>query len=104
MKPLILAALIALLAGPVSAQMLCGPRPDVVANLERTYDEYPSSMGLASNGTVIEVFVSEKGSFTVIMTRPDGMSCLMVAGENWENVPPPRWHTFWAEDWKDIPI
>ncbi len=81
-------ALIVLLATPASASMLCGPRDMVMANLERTYDEVPRSMGLASNGTVIEVLVSKKGTFTVIMTRPDGISCLMAAGENWEDIPP----------------
>ncbi len=44
-------------------------------------------MGLASNGAVIEVLASPSGSFTIILTQPNGLSCVMAAGENWENLP-----------------
>lgn len=83
------ALLIGLSAIPEAAraQMMCGPRNDVVANLEKGYSEHPVSMGLASNGAVIEVFLSEAGTFTIVMTRPDGLSCLMAAGKNWQDRP-----------------
>ncbi|KKN90072.1 hypothetical protein LCGC14_0231850 [marine sediment metagenome] len=77
---------------PATAQMLCGPRADVLTNLTEGHGEYSASMGLASNGAVIEVFVSaidrDVGgrSFTIVMTRPDGLSCLMAAGNNWEDL------------------
>ena len=69
------------------AQTMCGERRAVVANLEQTYSEAPVSIGLASNGAVIEVLASPSGSFTIILTQPNGLSCVMAAGENWENLP-----------------
>lgn len=67
--------------------MLCGDRDQVLQNLEQGYSEAPVSMGLASNGSVIEVLASPKGTFTIIMTQPNGVTCLMVAGESWKHAP-----------------
>ena len=66
---------------------MCAERRAVVENLEQTYSEAPVSMGLASNGAVIEVLASPSGSFTIILTQPNGLSCVMAAGENWEDLP-----------------
>ncbi len=69
------------------AQTICGERGAIVASLEKTYSEAPVSMGLGSNGTIIEVFASPSGTFTIILTRPNGLTCVMAAGENWEDLP-----------------
>ena len=66
---------------------MCGERRVVIENLEKTYSEAPVSIGLASNGSVLEVLASETGSFTIILTQPSGTSCVIAAGENWENLP-----------------
>jgi len=71
----------------VQAQAICGDHSEVVSKLEKGHSETPVSMGLASNGAVIEVFASDKGTFTIIMTLPTGMSCLMAAGEDWQDLP-----------------
>ena len=72
---------------PAQAQVMCGERRAVVENLEKTYSEAPVSIGLASNGSVIEVLAAPSGSFTIILTQPNGVSCVMAAGENWEDLP-----------------
>jgi hypothetical protein len=72
------------LSSAAEAQSLCGQRDEMVAGLEKRYAETPVSMGLASNGAVVEVFASESGTWTIIMTHPNGLSCLVVAGEGWE--------------------
>ena len=66
---------------------MCAERRAVVENLEQTYSEAPVSMGLASNGAVIEVLASPSGSFTIILTQPNGLTCVMAAGEYWEDLP-----------------
>jgi len=83
------ALVLCLSAQPSAAQvqMMCGDRGKVVSSLEKSYAEAPVSMGLASNGAVIEVFTSSKGTFTIVMTHPSGLSCLMAAGESWEELP-----------------
>ncbi len=44
-------------------------------------------MGLAMNGAVVEVFSTVDGtSWSLLMTMPDGRTCLIVAGESWMSV------------------
>ena len=69
------------------AAVACGPREQVVKMLQTQHDEVPVSMGLAVNGAVVEVFSRADGSsWTLVMTRPDGNSCLMASGESWMSV------------------
>jgi hypothetical protein len=44
-------------------------------------------MGLANNGTMLEIATSGEGSWTILVTRPDGVSCVVATGEAWERVP-----------------
>ena len=83
------ALLIAGSASPATAdaQMMCGDRSKVADTLEQKYSETPVSIGLASNGSVIEVFAAPSGTWTIIMTQPTGQSCLIGSGENWVDVP-----------------
>jgi hypothetical protein len=76
-------------ARPAGAQSVCGQRDQMVVGLERNYAEAPVSMGLASNGAVVEVFASAAGTWTIIMTHPNGLCCLLMAGEGWEILPAP---------------
>ncbi len=69
------------------AQAMCGERDAIVASLEKIYSEAPVSMGLGSNGAIIEIFASPSGTFTIVLTRPNGLTCVMAAGENWEDLP-----------------
>ncbi len=74
-------------APPVQAQPLCFERMEGVTELQRMFSEEPSAMGLGVNGEVIEVFTSKSGTFTIISTRPDGTSCVVLSGDVWENLP-----------------
>jgi hypothetical protein len=43
---------------------------------------------LSRNGNVLEVLKSDKaGTWTIIVTRPNGMSCVVASGEAWEELP-----------------
>jgi len=78
----------ALLALPAQAQALCGNRTDVLGKLANGYSENATAMGLSSNGGVVEVLTSPKGNtWTIIITMPNGVSCLIAAGESWESLP-----------------
>ncbi|MDH5750152.1 MAG: hypothetical protein OEY85_12655 [Rhodospirillales bacterium] len=74
-------------AAQAQAQALCGDRNELIEKLKGSFAEIPHSMGLASNGSMIEIFASPDGSWTIVMTQPDGVTCLMAAGENWEDLP-----------------
>ena len=58
--------------------------------LNQKYSEAPSAVGVQANGHLVEVFASNDGtSWTIVVTRPDGVSCIVAVGENWETVPNP---------------
>jgi hypothetical protein len=88
---LLVRALIALglLAGTPSAKaearQACAERALVVQRLAERYGETLRSMGLQQNNGVVEIYSSEAtGTWTILMTRPDGTTCLLAAGQLWE--------------------
>lgn len=59
-------------------------RDEIVAQLRDSYQEMPVAGGIATNGNILEVFVSSDGlSWTIIVTRPDGMASVIAEGEGW---------------------
>lgn len=65
----------------------CGPRDAVLAHLAEKYDESRRSIGLAADRMVMEVFASEAtGTWSITVTTPDGMTCLVASGKDYETV------------------
>ena len=80
-------ALLALAVTPASAQMVCKSRADILSRLAEAFQEAPVSRGLAANGTVLEVLASPDGAtWTVLLTHPNGVSCMTANGEGWQDV------------------
>ena len=68
-------------------QRTCGPRAAIVEKLNNNYGETVQGLGLAANNAILEVYSSdETGSWTVTVTMPNGMMCLVASGQNWEPV------------------
>ena len=66
----------------------CSTRANVLSHLASRYSEAPVALGLAKNGGVVEVLTSgEGGTWTIIITMPDGTSCMVAACDNWEQSP-----------------
>ncbi|MDA1088690.1 MAG: hypothetical protein O3A85_00025 [Proteobacteria bacterium] len=84
---LILTIGLALFAPAALAQAVCGSHQSISENLEKSFTESPISMGLTVGGGVVEVFASSQGTWTMVITQPDGTSCLIAAGQDWENLP-----------------
>ena len=79
---------IAVLGGDAGAQAVCGKRTEIVKQLHKKYGETRRSVGLQQGRGVVEVYASEKtGSWTILLTRPAGESCLMAAGQSWLDLP-----------------
>lgn len=72
------------------AQPVCGTHQSIAENLKKSYAETPVSMGITSGGGIIEVFSSPKGTWTLVITQPNGVSCLIAAGQDWEDLPKPE--------------
>ena len=76
-----------IMAIPISAQVYCGPREQFLASLAKQYHEQPTAIGLASGGTIIELLSSPSGSWTLLSTRANGITCALLVDEAWENIP-----------------
>lgn len=69
--------------GSVAAEQTCGERDEFVQKLSQSYGERPSSVGLESKGRILEIFRSDKGSWTILATQASGISCIVAVGESW---------------------
>jgi len=79
-----------LLAAPAAALgPPCGPRQAVAERLKKDHGEMSVSEGVLGREAVLEVFVSKTGSYSVVVTKTNGISCIIVVGENWERKPLP---------------
>jgi hypothetical protein len=71
------------------AQTNCADRKLVIEKLEASYGEVFAGGGLQSATQIFEVWFSdEKGTWTILMTRADGLSCIMASGTNWREGDP----------------
>ena len=67
----------------------CHAYAEIARQLGTTYAEAPVSLGLQSNGNLLQVFSSaESGSWTIVSVAPDGSACVLAAGQHWETVMP----------------
>ena len=65
----------------------CAPRQAVVDRLATGYGESRQMMGLGANNQVVEVFASNQtGSWTITVTMPNGLTCLVASGQAFEKL------------------
>jgi len=68
----------------VAAEQYCLTRDVIVERLGAEYAEQAIALGLAGNGTIVEVFSTDSGStWTIVVSSPGGRSCVVAAGETW---------------------
>jgi hypothetical protein len=81
----VLAAASAMPMAASAAPANCGPRPDLLKQLANKYSEAPVAIGLSNTGALVEVLTSDSGdTWTILVSKPDGTSCLVAAGEEWQ--------------------
>ena len=84
LKKLHIITFLLLVASPVQATITltqCAPHVAVVKTLLEKYRETKRSVITAANGLVMETFSSEAtGTWTIIVTTPEGWSCLVAIG------------------------
>jgi hypothetical protein len=69
---------------PVGATNVCGERNDLVQRLSAEFKENQAAVGMLHETAILEVFVSDVGSWTILATGTDGRSCVLAAGQDWE--------------------
>ncbi len=81
--------LMVLAAGQVFAEgnRNCAPRDLVLERLAEKYGETRQSIGLGANNAVVEVFAATNtGSWTITVTTPNGLTCLVASGKSYETL------------------
>lgn len=61
----------------------CSERNMMVGHLNDKYGETLRGAGLRGDNGVMELYVSEEGSWTLLLTLPDGNSCPVAVGDDW---------------------
>ncbi len=74
-------------SGP-SPETICGDREQMVTALFSEYREESKAVGQVDQNAILEIFVSNEGTWTVLATGTDGLSCLVASGDGWEDIPP----------------
>ncbi len=78
-------------AATVKAQPVCMPHDDFRVELHSNFLEAPVAIAIANNGALIELYAKrDKSSWTLVMTRPGGLTCVLVAGEEWNDLRKPE--------------
>jgi hypothetical protein len=84
----LLALAVFLVSSAAVAQVSCGQRDKIVEWLAVEYKEAPIATGVSSKGSLIEVLSTHDGdTWTVIVTSPDGDSCVTASGQGWRAKP-----------------
>ncbi len=83
------AAALGVAAAPADArQAVCDSRTKILDHLDSKYSEKPVALGMAANGSLVEILSTDDGAtWTIVITHPNGTTCLMAAGEHWETLP-----------------
>ncbi|NNE88933.1 MAG: hypothetical protein HKN27_12725 [Silicimonas sp.] len=84
LRSLVIAALALTPTALFAQQSNCADRHHVVKKLANGYGEVFAGGGLQNSSRIFEVWFSEdKGTWTILMTRADGKTCIMASGTNW---------------------
>lgn len=71
----------------LAQQVPCALRANVLSHLKSKYEETPVAIGLTNDGGLVELITADDGkTWTLIVTNPNGMACLIATGESWESI------------------
>ena len=74
------------LASTAQAAQQCDTRANSTQRLQQKYKERPVALGVTTQGALVEVLSADEGAtWTIIVTTPEGRSCLVAAGEGWRS-------------------
>ncbi len=74
-------------------QTSCAKRSEVVAELSNKYGESLQNRGLIPNGHMLETYAHQQmGTWTILITTPEGTSCMIASGSAYESHKKPSGH------------
>lgn len=78
------------IASPANAQEAppCAPRAGIMEKLEVEFNEKLEAIGVTYPGSLVEILTSKDGTWTMLLTNGNGLSCIVMTGDGWLSVPP----------------
>ena len=75
------------LATPAQAQIACGTRDSVIETIKGKYGEVWRGAGLSGPTAIFEIWASDAwpGTWTILLTTPNGLTCVMAEGDGWHD-------------------
>lgn len=70
-----------------AVNLFCGDHTEITSRLGKTYGESRAGLGLLDDGRMVEIFTSRRGTWSMLVTAPGGVTCLVASGEAWQ-IPP----------------
>ncbi|MDI7864535.1 hypothetical protein MRS76_21605 [Rhizobiaceae bacterium n13] len=62
----------------------CDERADIARLLNDQFAQKLAAIGLVNRRAVMEIYVSRVGNWSIILSRADGKSCVLMTGEGWK--------------------
>ena len=64
----------------------CAAREQLLEYFADKFSESPVAVGLGDDGKLIVVLASQSGTWSIMQSGPDGVSCIVVTGQNWRGI------------------
>ncbi len=72
----------------MNPRTICSSRDAITTGLQQKFEETQKGAGLETGSRLFELWHSpETGSWTILLTRPNGTSCIMASGSTWKDIP-----------------
>jgi len=69
----------------------CAERGEIISRLSADFGEVGQARGLDNDTKLVEIWASSQtGSWTMLVTDPDGQTCVAAAGEYWQAANPSK--------------
>jgi hypothetical protein len=81
-----LVAAISLAATPALGAA-CAPHDEFSKHLATNYNDQSEGVGVANDGSLFEIFTSENGTWSLLITNGKKISCIVAAGDMWVTKP-----------------
>lgn len=67
----------------IHAQAKCAPHKAIDSTLAKKFGEYPRTIAMGNGNVVVQYANEDTGTWTLIVTTPDGRSCMIASGQAW---------------------
>ena len=76
---------VGLLSFPATSKSFCGKYEDITKKITEDFHQDLSYSAVSGKGALLEIFINEdRATFTVIIVRTDGKTCVVDSGDGWK--------------------